>query len=167
MTNAGVLSISTPFGFWCNSLILNNNSAAVWMKKASLQLPKLTTGDDKPGALGGFNLARPVWLTPIIFWRVPSARNDWFTALFHISSRPSSRAAFIVMLGQQSMVAPMDQWCLLNGLPGRFPHRCLPACWCSAICIPKLNLWGQVVMSARYFLLCKVEPKPAASCCLA
>lgn len=59
-TNAGVLSISTPFVFRCSCLVLNNNFAAVWMKKGSLLLPDLTSGDNKTGALEGFDLIRPM-----------------------------------------------------------------------------------------------------------
>lgn len=33
--------------------------------------------------------------------------------------------------------------------------------------MPELSPCGQVVVSARYFLLDKVEHKPAASCCFA
>lgn len=170
MANAETLSISTPFGFWCNCLVLKNNSAAVWIKKASLQLPDLTTADDKTGALGGFNLARPVWLTPII-WRMPLTSNDGFDTVIHISSHSSGRAAFVMVPGQQSAVAPREQWHLPNGLPGCFPCTALlpagglPSTWHTST--SKLSFWGWVVMSARYILLYKVEPKPAASCCLA
>lgn len=71
MRNTGVLFISNCFGFWYNCLVQNNHPAAVWTMKKSLQLPELSSGFDETSSLGGFELSRLVWLTPMIFWGVP------------------------------------------------------------------------------------------------
>lgn len=97
---------------------------------------------DETSSSGAFELSRLVWLTPIIFWRVPLSC-DVQRCVSHLTLPQQRRA---------------HKWCqgrVSDGSKGAVA----PAKWAAGLLLVPLPC----CVPCRYFLLDRVEPKPAAS----